>query len=47
MSGFIQKAEVIQCRKHIVATWGEDFYNACLEAEGTSFLSMLVKHGKI
>lgn len=47
MSGFITKKEVEENRQFIVDTYGETFYNACLNAEGETFLSMLVKHGKI
>lgn len=47
MSGFITKPEVIGNRELIVEFYGESFYNACLEAEGETYLSLLVKHGKI
>ena len=47
MSGFITKPEVIANEAMIVETWGRDFFVACLGAEGETFLSMLVRHGKI
>lgn len=47
MSGFITKKEVQENREFIVDTYGKAFYNACLKAEGETFLSMLVKWGKI
>jgi hypothetical protein len=47
MSGFITKTEVIENRKMIISSWGEDFYSACLLAEGQTFLSLLVKMGKL
>jgi len=47
MSGFITKPEVESNREMICETWGVEFYEACLKAEGTTFLSMLMKHGKI
>lgn len=47
MSGFITKKEVQENREFIVDTYGEAFYNACMEAEGETFLGMLIKHNKI
>lgn len=47
MSGFITKIEVQDNRDYIVSTWGEEFYAACLQAEGETFLSLLIKFNKI
>ena len=47
MSGFITKIELEQNRDWVVETYGQDFYDACLTAEGETFLGMLVKCGKI
>ena len=47
MSGFITKKEVESNREFIVATFGKDFYDACLAAEGQTFLGLLVRFGKI
>ena len=47
MSGFITKKEVIENSEIIIDIYGVVFYTACLQAEGTTFLSMLVKFGKI
>lgn len=47
MSGFITKVECEANRQYIVDTWGESFYLACLAAVGETFLSLLVKEGKI
>lgn len=47
MSGFITKKEVQENRQYIIDTYGEAFYNACIEAEGQTFLAMLVQWGKI
>lgn len=47
MSGFITKKEVQENKQFILDTYGEAFYNACLNAEGETFLSLLVKWGKI
>ena len=47
MSGFITKLEVQANQKLIVEMWGADFYSACLESEGTTFLALLNSHGKI
>ena len=45
MSGFITKVEVEANEEMIVETWGREFFNACLQAEGETFLSLLVKFG--
>lgn len=47
MSGFITKKECRECKDFLIETYGEDFYKKCLESEGTTFLSLLVKEGKI
>lgn len=47
MSGFITKTEVIANRDWIIQTYGKEFYDACLKAEGQTFLGLLVKFGKI
>jgi hypothetical protein len=47
MSGFITKQEVEDNRDFIVLTWGQEFYAACLLAEGETFLSLLMKWGKL
>jgi hypothetical protein len=47
MSGFITKVEVEANRDLIIEAWGLDFYNACLKAEGETFLSLLAKLNKI
>ncbi len=47
MAGFICKPEVEANRDFIVQAYGIEFYVACLEAEGETFLSLLVKHKKI
>ena len=47
MSGFITKVEVEANKDFIVETWGEDFYIACLQAEGKTFLGLLAELGKI
>ena len=47
MSGFITKIEVEANKALIVEMWGVDFYAACLLAEGTTFLALLVEHGKL
>jgi len=47
MSGFITKTECEEKRDYIVETWGVEFYDACLNAVGETFLSLLIKHGKI
>jgi len=47
MSGFITKVECEANREFLVDTYGEDFYTACLAAEGTTFLALLMEHGKI
>ena len=47
MSGFITKIELEQNRDWVVETYGQDFYDACLMAEGETFLGMLIKYGKI
>jgi hypothetical protein len=47
MSGFITKTECQKNRQYIIDTWGEAFYNACLEAEGETFLSLLISWGLI
>jgi hypothetical protein len=47
MSGFITKKEVQENSEFIIDTYGKAFYNACLEAEGETFLGMLIKWGKI
>lgn len=48
MAGFIKTAEVKKERDYIVATWGVEFYKAALAApEGTTFLALLVEHGKL
>jgi len=47
MAGFICKPEVEANRDFIVQTWGAEFYAACLQAEGETFLSLLVKYNKI
>jgi hypothetical protein len=45
MGGFITKAEVEANRQFIVDTWGERVYNACMNAEGSTFLAVLVECG--
>lgn len=47
MSGFITKTEVVENRDFIIDTWGESFYNLCLESEGTTFLALLTQEGLI
>lgn len=47
MSGFITKPEVEANRDFIVEAYGAEFYDACLVAEGTTFLALLVRHGKL
>ena len=47
MSGFITKIEVQENREWMVETYGQEFYDACLLAEGQTFLGMLVKYHKI
>ena len=47
MSGFITKKEIQENRQYIIDTYGEAFYNECLNAEGETFLGLLVKFGKI
>lgn len=47
MSGFITKPEVKANEAWIRDNYGDEFYAACLEAEGETFLGLLVKHGKI
>ena len=44
MSGFITKVEVEANESFIRETWGNEFYEACLLAEGETFLSLLMKH---
>ncbi len=43
MSGFITKTEVEANAKLIIEAWGREFYMACLEAEGETFLGLLTK----
>ena len=45
MGGFITKKEVEENRDFILDTWGEAVYNACMHAEGKTFLSVLVEMG--
>lgn len=48
MTGFITQKEVEENRDFIVATWGEEVYNACMNAaEGTTFLGLLTELGAI
>lgn len=47
MSGFITKKELQENRDWVVDTYGIEFYNACMQAIGETFLGMLVKHNKI
>lgn len=47
MGGFITIAEVQENKDFIIDKYGEAFYNECIEAEGETFLGMLVKLGKI
>lgn len=47
MSGFITKIEVEANKEFIVASYGVEFYDACLQAEGQTFLGLLMKLGKI
>lgn len=47
MSGFITKVEVEANKEWIIETYGKEFYAACLEAEGETFLGLLVKYNKI
>lgn len=47
MSGFITKPEVESNKTFIVETWGADFFDACLQAEGKTFLGLLVELGRI
>ena len=47
MSGFITKVEIEENKSFIIDKYGEEFYNACLKAEGETFLSMLIKWEKI
>lgn len=47
MSGFITKVECELNREFIVSTWGEEFFLTCLDCEGTTFLALLVREGKI
>lgn len=47
MSGFITKTECEANRDFIIETWGADFYEACLQAEGKTFLGLLAEFGRI
>lgn len=47
MGGFITKKEIQENREYIIDTYGEAFYNACLEAERQTFLDMLIQWEKI
>jgi len=47
MSGQITKTECIANREFIQATWGDEFYAACLISEGKTFLGLLIELGKI
>lgn len=47
MSGFITKKEVQENRQFIIESYGVEFYNACLKAEGQTFLGLLIQWGKI
>lgn len=47
MSGFITKIEIEANKEFIVTTYGIEFYDACLAAEGQTFLGLLIKLGKI
>lgn len=47
MNGFITKNEVENQKYLIIELYGLRFYLACLNCEGTTFLAMLVKFGKI
>ena len=47
MSGFITKVECEAQRAYIIVTWGFAFYDACLAAEGKTFLSLLNEWGGI
>ena len=44
MEGFITKKEIEENKEFIVDTYGIEFYNACMEAEGTTFLDLLRQH---
>jgi len=47
MSGFITKVEVEENKEFIVATWGNEFYVACLASEGKIFLGLMIEMGVI
>lgn len=47
MSGFITKPELEQNHDWVVETYGQEFYDACMNAEGETFLGMLMRFGKI
>ena len=48
MQGFITKKEVEDNRDLIADQFGQEFLEACLAAdEGTTFLGLLMEHGKL
>lgn len=48
MAGFITRNEVSANEQYIRDTYGDEFFQACMEAEeGTTFLGLLVQHGKL
>lgn len=47
MSGFITKPEVEANAEFIIETWGQAFYDACLQAEGETFLGLLTRFNGI
>ena len=47
MSGFITKLECEKNAEFIIGEWGREFYDACLAAEGKTFLGLLMEWGKI
>lgn len=47
MSGFITKVECEANKQFIIDTWGEEFYNKCLDCVGQTFLGLLCAEGKI
>jgi hypothetical protein len=48
MGGFITKTEIESEKDFILDTYGQDVYNACMEAEeNETFLGILIKLEKI
>ena len=48
MQGFITKKEVEDNQELIAEQFGQEFLEACLTAdEGTTFLGLLMEHGKL